>query len=380
MARISNRRHQAMQQCESEVPFRKCPPPFLPFFSCIVRRHSIHAVTHKRRAIGHRSPTAWTKPCTLWKPGSCCGDAQHEQTTLRSRQPERIKTVKHRHRLAQRQRQRAASQSRRAEAQETDEQPRSGVGKAKKSSMHSMRAEGGRTKLRLDKFRRGGRSRNCYDNGGPAGSSAASTRSADDPGGELATANRERKSTLGRIQDELLGPKSAYKRGGRQRGYDAGGATPPIAFGSPSLQDIAFSPRPNPLVAMIQKNMPPIDTAGKVMAARGAAALASLQKNAPSFPGSPKVPVPGNKQGGRIKRQQRRHYDDGGIADASPARPPALAFGDGPPAPPRLSSDGTPIAPAPPRANDPGFVNWLNASQKNAQLKQRVRQLEGKGR
>ena len=124
--------------------------------------------------------------------------------------------MKHRHRLAQRQRQRAASQSRRAEAQETDEQPRSGVGKAKKSSMHSMRAEGGRTKLRLDKFRRGGRSRNRYDNGGPAGSSAASTRSADDPGGELATANRERKSTLGRIQDELLGPKSAYKRGGRQ--------------------------------------------------------------------------------------------------------------------------------------------------------------------
>ena len=52
-----------------------------------------------------------------------------------------------------------------------------------------MRAEGGRTKLRLDKFRRGGRSRNRYDNGGPAGSSAASTRSADDPGGELATAN-----------------------------------------------------------------------------------------------------------------------------------------------------------------------------------------------
>ena len=88
-----------------------------------------------------------------------------------------------------------------------------------------MRAEGGKTKPRLDKFRRGGRSRNRYDNGGPAGSTAGSTRSADDPGGELATANRERKSTLGRLQDELLGPKSAYKRGGRQRhrGYDDGG-------------------------------------------------------------------------------------------------------------------------------------------------------------
>ena len=161
--------------------------------------------------------------------------------------------MKHRHKLAQRQRQRPASPSRRADVNE-DEQLHSSASKLNKSSMHSMRAEGGRTKLRLDKFRRGGRRAKRYDNGGPAGSSAASTRSADDPGGELATANRERKSTLGRIQDELLGPKSAYARGGRQkpRGYDAGGATaPPIAFGSPSLQDIAFSPKPNPLVAMI---------------------------------------------------------------------------------------------------------------------------------
>ena len=281
--------------------------------------------------------------------------------------------MKHRHKLSQRQRQKATSQSRRSEAQETDEQPRSGAGKAKKSAMHHLRAEGGRTKLRLDKFRRGGRSRNRYDNGGPAGSSAV-TRSADDPGGELATATRERKSTLGRIQDELLGPKSAYVRGGRQkfRGYDIGGATPSI-FSPPTQQDLITTPKQNYVASLVQK-------AGQPMAARGAAALASLQKNTPSFPGSPKVPVPANKQGGRIKRQQqRRHYDDGGIADAFPARPPALAFGDGPPAPPRLSSDGT-IGAAPPRANDPSFVNRLNASQKNAQLKQRVRQLEGKGR
>jgi hypothetical protein len=132
--------------------------------------------------------------------------------------------VKHRHRLAQRQRQRPASSSRRAEVYE-DEQPHSSAGKAKKRAAHQMRAEGGKTKPRLDKFRRGGRPRNRYDNGGPAGSSSASTRSADDPGGELATASRERKGTLGRIQDELLGPKSAYARGGRQRPkrYDDGG-------------------------------------------------------------------------------------------------------------------------------------------------------------
>ena len=77
--------------------------------------------------------------------------------------------MKHRHRLAQRQRQRPASSSRRAEVYE-DEQPHSSAGKAKKRTAHQMRAEGGKTKPRLDKFRRGGRPRNRYDNGGPAGS------------------------------------------------------------------------------------------------------------------------------------------------------------------------------------------------------------------
>ena len=248
--------------------------------------------------------------------------------------------------------------------------------------MHSMRAEGGRTKLGLDKFRRGGRRPKRYDDGGVAGG-AGSTRP-NDPGNEIAGADRDRpKSTLERLGRELMGPKSAYKRGGRSKKFDAGGVTslaaPPPSFNTPSLSDFAYSAKPNPIVAMVQKAMPPIDTAGKVMAARAAASLASLQKNTPNFPGSLKVPVPGNKQGGRINRQPRRRYDDGGIVDASPARAPALAFGDGPPAPPRLSSDGT-IGAAPPRANDPGFVNRLNASQKNAQLKQRVKQLEGKGR
>ena len=277
-----------------------------PFNSAVPWRHSAgrFAVTRAEMPPGRLAPHS-----TRWR-----GKRSHEQTNKRSlasiETAQGFNRMKHRHKLSQRQRQRATSQSRRPEAQEMDEQPRSSASKLKKSSMHSMRAEGGRTKLRLDKFRRGGRSRNRYDNGGPAGSSAASTRSADDPGGELATATKERKGTLGRIQDELLGPKSAYARGGRQkpRGYDAGGATPPpIAFGSPSLQDIAFSPKPNPLVAIIQRNMPPVDTAGKVMAARAAASLASLQKNTntPSFPGSPKVPVPANKRGGRVKKADR---------------------------------------------------------------------------
>ena len=215
--------------------------------------------------------------------------------------------MKHRHKLRQQQRLKPASASRRLEVDKTaGEQPSSGVAKVKKSSMHShdARKADGPSFASTSSVAADGRATR-YDNGGPAGSSAASTRSADDPGGELATATKERKSTADWIKDEVLGgTKPAYSRGGGQRPkkFDAGGATaPPIAFGSPSLQDIAFSPKPNPLVAMIQKNMPPVDTAGKIMAARAAASLASLQKNTPSFPGSPKVP--GSKQGGRAGKR-----------------------------------------------------------------------------
>ena len=215
--------------------------------------------------------------------------------------------MKHRH-TRQQQRQKTASRNRRLEVDKTaDEQPSSGAGKAKKHSVHHMKAEGGRTKHRLDKFRRGGRSHNRYDSGGSAASSAASTRSADDPGGELATATRERKSTLGRIQDELLGPKSAYAHGGRQRSrkYDAGGAAPPPppSFNTPSGSDFAFSAKPNPIVAMVQKNMPPLDRAMSAMQARAAAPPAPLPKSVPSFPGAPKIPVPGIKRGGRAGKR-----------------------------------------------------------------------------
>ena len=160
--------------------------------------------------------------------------------------------------------------------------------------MLRMKAEGGRTKLRLDKFRRGGRRAKRYDNGGPAGCSAASTSSADDPGGELATATKERKGTLGRIQDELLGPKSAYKRGGRpkHRGYDAGGATPRQSRSvRPRCRTSPSHPAKSPC-GMIQSEMPPLDTAGNYGGA-GSGFACPLQKNALSFPGSPPgVPVP----------------------------------------------------------------------------------------
>jgi hypothetical protein len=128
--------------------------------------------------------------------------------------------VKHRHKLSQRQRQRAISQNRRSEVQEPlDEQPQPGRAKVK----HSMHADGGKTKPRLDKFRRGGRRTRRLDDGGVAGGTG-STRP-NDPGNELAEASKGRKGTLGRIQDELLGPKSAYARGGRQkqRRFDDGG-------------------------------------------------------------------------------------------------------------------------------------------------------------
>ncbi len=242
--------------------------------------------------------------------------------------------MKHRHRLAQRQRQRPASPSRRAEVYEqTDEQPHSSADKPKKRTAHQMRAEGGKTKPRLDKFRRGGRPRNRYDNGGPAGSTAGSTRSADDPGGELATANREHKGTLGRLQDELLGPKSAYKRGGRQkhRGYDdgglvdddniasnvAGGSSLGSGFGSAlssfgdGLSAIAKArgsgppPVPVPSSPAPQANDPGFirqqQSAQKSQAvlARIKALESAGQKS--MTPGQPKIP--GNKKGGRIDQR-----------------------------------------------------------------------------
>jgi hypothetical protein len=107
--------------------------------------------------------------------------------------------VKHRHRLQQ-QRRRPASSSRPAEVhEETEEQPQSGSSRAKKRPMHHMKLEGGRTKLRLDKFRRGGRS---------------------------------------------------AKR------YDAGGGAPP-GGGSPTVQDFNSIPTVNPVTRFVQQNIPP---------------------------------------------------------------------------------------------------------------------------
>ena len=198
--------------------------------------------------------------------------------------------------------------------------------------MHSMRVEGGRTKPRLDKFRRGGRPRNRYDNGGPAGSTAGSTRSADDPGGELATATRERKGTLGRIQDELLGPKSAYARGGRQkqRRFDDGGLVDdndiaPTADGSSlgsslgsglsglgsaistlaKVQGSGPPPVPVPSSPAPQANNPSVinqlyGPQAKLAARVKALEAAGQQKS--MFPGKPKAP--GSKQGGRAEQRE----------------------------------------------------------------------------
>jgi hypothetical protein len=237
--------------------------------------------------------------------------------------------MKHRHRLAQRQRQRPTSSSRRAEVYE-DERPRSSGSNAKKRAAHQMRAEGGKTKPRLDKFRRGGRPRNRFDNGGPAGSSAASTRSADDPGGELAAANRERKGGLGRLQDELLGPKSAYKHGGRQRPrrYDDGGlvddsdvapstggpslGSNPGIFGSSlggALSTLAKVQGSGPPPVPVQSSAaPPANNPSVInqlygpqakLAARVKALEAAGQQKS-MVPGKPKIPA--SKQGGRIKQ------------------------------------------------------------------------------
>ena len=213
--------------------------------------------------------------------------------------------MKHRH-TRQQQRLKTASRNGRLEVDKTaEEQPSSGAGKAKRRAAHHMHAEGKRPEPRLDKFRRGGRRPKRFDDGGVAGG-AGSTRP-NDPGNEIAGADRDRpKSTLERLGRELMGPKSAYKRGGRQRSrkYDAGGAAPSV-FSPPTQQDLITTPKQNYVASLVQKSVPPIDRAGQIMAAR-AAAIGQQPKSVPSFPGAPKIPVPVNKQGGRVKRGSAR--------------------------------------------------------------------------
>jgi hypothetical protein len=237
--------------------------------------------------------------------------------------------MKHRHKLAQAQRHKTASRNRGAEADGVaDEQPRSGAGKAKKSSMHHMKAEGGRTKHRLDKFRRGGRRTKRFDDGG----TASGSRSANDPGGEIATAAKERKGTLGRLQDELLGPKSAYKHGGRQkqRHFDDGGlvddndvapsaggsslGSNPGIFGSSlggalsavaKLQGSGPPPVPVPASEAPPANNPSVinqlyGPQAKLAARVKALEAAGQPKN--MFPGKPKTP--GSKRGGRAEQRE----------------------------------------------------------------------------
>jgi hypothetical protein len=234
--------------------------------------------------------------------------------------------MKHRHKLSQRQRQRATSQSRRPKVQEAlDEQPHSSAGQAKKHSMHHMKAEGGRTKHRLDKFRRGGRRTRRLEDGG----TASGSRNANDPGGEVAAATKERKGTLGRIRDEFLGPRSAYKRGGRQRPkrYDAGGliddsdvapSTGGSSFGSSLGNGLSSFGNAISAVAKLQGSGPPpvavpsspapqannpsvinqlYGPQAKLAARVTALEAAGQQKS--MVPGKPKAP--GSKQGGRIQ-------------------------------------------------------------------------------
>ena len=73
--------------------------------------------------------------------------------------------MKHRH-TRQQQRLKPASRNRRPEVEKTaDEQPFSSAVNIKKHSMLHMKAEGGRTKHRLDKFKRGGRTKRFADGG-----------------------------------------------------------------------------------------------------------------------------------------------------------------------------------------------------------------------
>jgi hypothetical protein len=239
--------------------------------------------------------------------------------------------MKHRH-VRQQQRPKIASQSRRSEVQEAlDEQPHSSTGNAKKRAAHQMRAEGGKTKHRLDKFRRGGRRTRWLDDGGTAGGTGRPA----DPGGEIAAANKGRKSTADWIRDEILGgSKPAYARGGRQkqRRFDDGGLVDDSdvapSTGGPSLGSgfgSALSSFGNGLSAIAKargSGPPPVPVPSspapqpndpgfirqQQSAQKSQAVLARIkalesagQKS--MTPGQPKIP--GNKEGGRIHKNRK---------------------------------------------------------------------------
>ena len=270
--------------------------------------------------------------------------------------------MKHRHKLAQRQRQRPASPSRRADVNE-DEQLHSSASKLNKlPCIPCARKADGPSFASTSSVVAGGEQNDMTTVGPPA-------------------------VALHRLEAPMIRGENSLRQTGNARVLSAGYRTncsaqraPTRAVADRSLEDTtpaaqqlrqSRSVRPRCRTSPSHPSQTPFGDNSKEYAASryrrksyggagGGCACLPAEKR-PKLSRFTKVPVPGNQEGGRIKRQPRRRYDDGGIADASPARAPALAFGDGPPAPPRLSSDGT-IGAAPPRANDPGFVNRLNAS------------------
>jgi hypothetical protein len=134
--------------------------------------------------------------------------------------------MKHRHKLQQQQRRNAAPARKRTEVEEAQDEQTPGVRKAKKRPAPQMNAEGNRPRHRLDKRGRGKPGQRRFASGGTA----------DDPGGEIAAADRDRKAgLLDRIKNELSGPKPAYARGGKtaRRRFDVGGVAGPLAGSMP---------------------------------------------------------------------------------------------------------------------------------------------------
>jgi hypothetical protein len=196
--------------------------------------------------------------------------------------------MKHRDKLAQAQRQRAASPNNAAELEEDELLPGKPKPKKRGGSIHAARA-----KHHLGKRGRIGLKPKRFDSGGTAGG----TRSLSDPGDEIAAANKERKGTLGRISDELLGTRAAYKRGGGQRPqkFDAGGAAQPSnSYEGSLLQQFNTTPQLNPVVKFVKQNNPP----------------PSLQTHPPappdpSGPFRPRMPSAAHKEGGRVRKSRQ---------------------------------------------------------------------------
>src|SRR5581483_567813 len=95
-----------------------------------------------------------------------------------------------------------------------------------------------------------------------------------------------------------------FRRGGRSKKYDAGGSAPDPTGGMPSTQDFISTPKVNPVTRFVQGNIPPTARYLKLSVPQ-----APSLPTKPGVPTSVllnnKPPLLNSKRGGRIARRKK---------------------------------------------------------------------------